>query len=45
MLRAVEALHGTLGDSECPAADYLSLKAEETEANEPTASPTARGDE
>eukprot|EP00435_Cladocopium_sp_Y103_P068509 s490_g31.t1 len=39
MLRAVEAVHGTLGDSECPSSDYLSLKAEETEANEPTASP------
>ena len=39
MLRAVEMVHGTLGDSECPASDYLSLKAEETEANEPTASP------
>ncbi|CAK9076007.1 unnamed protein product [Durusdinium trenchii] len=39
MLKAVEAVYGTLGDSECPAPDYLSLKAEETEANEPTASP------
>ena len=39
MLRAVEAVHGSLGDAECPAADYLSLKAEETEANEPTAAP------
>ena len=39
MLRAVEAVHGTLNDAECPAADYLSLKAEETEANEPTAAP------
>jgi hypothetical protein len=39
MLRAVEAIHGSLGDSDCPAADYLSLKAEETEANEPTAAP------
>ena len=39
MLRAVETIHGTVGDSECPASDYLSLKAEETEANEPTASP------
>ena len=39
MLRAVEAVHGTLGDSECPSPDYLSLKAEETECNEPTASP------
>ena len=39
MLRAVEAVHGTLGDAECPAAHYLSLKAEETEANEPSAAP------
>ena len=39
MLRAVEAVHGSLNDAECPAADYLSLKAEETEANEPTAAP------
>lgn len=39
MLRAVEAVHGTLNDSECPSADYLSLKAEETECNEPNASP------
>ena len=39
MLRAVEAVHGTLGDAECPSPDYLSLKAEETECNEPTAAP------
>eukprot|EP00435_Cladocopium_sp_Y103_P043206 s2858_g12.t1 len=39
MLRAVEAVHGSLGESECPSADYLSLKAEETECNEPTAAP------
>ena len=39
MLRAVEAVYGVLGDSECPSSDYLSLKAEETEANEPTAAP------
>ena len=39
MLRAVEAVHGALGDSECPSSDYLSLKAEETESNEPTAAP------
>lgn len=39
MLRAVEAVHGALGDSECPSSDYLSLKAEETETNEPTAAP------
>eukprot|EP00435_Cladocopium_sp_Y103_P052650 s357_g16.t1 len=39
MLRAVEAIHGSLNDAECPSADYLSLKAEETETNEPTAAP------
>ena len=39
MLRAVEAIHGTLGDQECPSTDYLSIKAEETECNEPTAAP------
>ena len=39
MLRAVEAVHGQLNDSECPSSDYLSLKAEETECNEPSAAP------
>eukprot|EP00435_Cladocopium_sp_Y103_P025733 s2122_g6.t1 len=39
MLRAVEAIHGVLGESECLASDYLSIKAEETESNEPTAAP------
>eukprot|EP00435_Cladocopium_sp_Y103_P068426 s272_g31.t1 len=39
MLRAVEAVHGTLSDAECPSSDYLSLKAEETETNEPSAAP------
>ena len=39
MVRAVEAVYGVLGESEVPAADYLSLKAEETETNEPTAAP------
>ena len=39
MLRAVEAIHGVLGDQECPSTDYLSIKAEETECNEPTAAP------
>ena len=39
MIRAVENLHGHLNDSECPSSDYLSVKAEETECNEPTASP------
>ena len=37
MLRAVEAIHGVLGDQECPSSDYLSIKAEETECNEPSA--------
>ena len=39
MIRAVENFHGQLNDSECPSSDYLSLKAEETECNEPSASP------
>jgi len=39
MIRAVENVHGQLNDSECPSSDYLSLKAEETECNEPTAAP------
>eukprot|EP00435_Cladocopium_sp_Y103_P074800 s19_g51.t1 len=39
MLRAVELVHGSLGEAECPSADYLSLKGEETECNEPTAAP------
>eukprot|EP00435_Cladocopium_sp_Y103_P022341 s929_g5.t1 len=39
MLRAIEAIHGTLGDFECPSLGYLSLKAEETESKEPSASP------
>jgi hypothetical protein len=41
MIRAVENIHGQLNDSECPFSDYLSLKAEETECNEPTAAPLA----
>eukprot|EP00435_Cladocopium_sp_Y103_P053047 s1952_g16.t2 len=39
MLKAEEAVHGVLGDSECPSSDYLSLKADETEGNGPTAAP------
>ena len=39
MIRAVELVHGALNDSECPSADYLSIKAEETECNEPIAAP------
>ena len=39
MIRAVERIQGTLGESETPSSDYLALKAEETELNEPSASP------
>ena len=39
MVKAVEAIYGLLGESEVPSSDYLSLKAEETETNEPTAAP------
>ena len=39
MIRAVELVHGSLNDAECPSSDYLSIKAEETECNEPTAAP------
>ena len=39
MIRAVERIHGTLGESETPSSDYLALKAEETELNEPSATP------
>ena len=39
MVKAVEAIYGVLGESEVPSSDYLSLKAEETETNEPTAAP------
>ena len=39
MIRAVERIHGHLGEAETPSADYLALKAEEVEMNEPTASP------
>lgn len=39
VIRAIEAIHGSLTEAECPSADYLSLKAEETECNEPTAAP------
>lgn len=37
MLKAVENVYGTLNDGERPASDYLALKAEETESNEPVA--------
>eukprot|EP00435_Cladocopium_sp_Y103_P050988 s1843_g15.t1 len=39
MIRAVEAVHGSLNDSETLSSDYLSIKAEESECNEPTAAP------
>ena len=39
MVKAVEAIYGVLGESEVPSSDYLSLKAEETGTNEPTAAP------
>eukprot|EP00435_Cladocopium_sp_Y103_P073986 s172_g46.t1 len=39
MIRAIERVHGALGESETPSADYLALKSEETELNEPTAAP------
>eukprot|EP00435_Cladocopium_sp_Y103_P038051 s3525_g10.t1 len=37
MIRAVEDVYGLLQDAEAPSADYLSVKAEETESNEPQA--------
>ena len=37
MVRAVEAVYGSLQESEAPSVEYLSLKAEETETNEPLA--------
>jgi hypothetical protein len=39
MIRAVERIHWTLGESETPSSDYLALKSEETELNEPSAAP------
>ena len=39
MRRAYEALHGAIPDSECPSADYIASKMEETEQEEPSASP------
>ena len=38
MLKAVMDVYGKLNEGECPSADYLAAKAEETEVNEPTAS-------
>ncbi|CAE7249029.1 unnamed protein product [Symbiodinium sp. CCMP2592] len=37
MMRAVSAAYGKLNEAETPSAEYLALKAEETEQNEPTA--------
>ncbi|OLP76746.1 hypothetical protein AK812_SmicGene43280, partial [Symbiodinium microadriaticum] len=39
MIAAVTAVHGRLNESETPSAEYLALKAEECEINEPSASP------
>lgn len=39
MMKAVEAVYGVIPDAESPSADYLSQKSEETETNEPVASP------
>lgn len=39
MVKAVEQVYGSLHDSEAPSPDYLALKAEETETNEPLAAP------
>ena len=37
MIKAVEGVYGSLNDGECPSPDYLAVKAEETECNEPVA--------
>ena len=37
MMRAVSTAYGKLNEAETPSAEYLALKAEETEQNEPTA--------
>lgn len=37
MLKAVELVYGNLNDGEAPSPDYLAVKAEETESNEPVA--------
>lgn len=39
MVKAVELVYGSLSEVETPSSDYLSLKAEEVETNEPTAAP------
>eukprot|EP00435_Cladocopium_sp_Y103_P076267 s462_g85.t1 len=37
MIKAVEAVYGVIQEAESPSTDYLSIKAEETESNEPQA--------
>ena len=37
MLKAVEAVYGSIQEAEAPSPEYLSIKAEETESNEPVA--------
>eukprot|EP00435_Cladocopium_sp_Y103_P010622 s953_g2.t1 len=37
MWKAVEAVYGVLQEAECPSPEYLSVKSEETETNEPQA--------
>ena len=37
MIRAVETVYGTIQEAEAPSPEYLSIKAEETESNEPVA--------
>ena len=37
MVRAIEAIYGVLQEAETPSVEYLSLKPEETETNEPVA--------
>lgn len=39
MLRAVEGVYGSLNECDTPSNDYLSVKAEEVECNEPNAAP------
>ena len=39
MIKAVEQVYGSLQEAESPSAEYLSVKAEETESNEPVAAP------
>ena len=39
MIKAIEGVYGSLTEGDTPASDYLSVKAEETESNEPTAAP------